>query len=514
MTEQRLSPGLDPAAPELTSRQRLFVALALLIGAALRAWRYAGDHGLWLDEILLAANIESRTFAELTRSLDDYQFAPMGFLFAQKASVTLLGPTEYAHRLFPFVCSLFALFFFWRLCVRCLKGNALVIAVCLFALSAPLLSYAAQGKKYTIDAAVATLLLWLAVPCVLGEAKWGHWVALLVVGAVSLGFSFPAIFVLAGIGMALGIKALTDRDWSRTPLLILVAAVWLGIFAATFQTSGSEGSTHEGLRNWWSRHFFPFPPTSVAHVQWYIDFFFRTFAYPLGEHIAGLTAFAWLIGLIAFLRTRMGLLLMFLLPMALTLGASALSRYPLYDRLLLFWIPGTVIFVAVGSAEIVELTRARSKLLSGVFLTLLLGLPALQAAKQTISPYRYEETRGLTRHLDEHYQPGDLVFVNMAAMHAYEYYSGEMSLDTPGFYRLPTLGYWGQITEQYEAMEGQPRVWIYLSHLLASIARERDMLTSDLNRRGTVVEVHRAADSELYLYDMTRPPPADGDESD
>ena len=66
--------------------------------------------------------------------------------------MTLLGPSEFALRLFPFLCGLASLLLFWRLAVRVLDGYAVPVAVGLFSIGVPLVNYSAEVKQYGVDA--------------------------------------------------------------------------------------------------------------------------------------------------------------------------------------------------------------------------------------------------------------------------------------------------------------------------------------------------------------------------
>ena len=84
-------------------------------GITLRIVQYFHNRSLWLDEAMLGLNIINRSFAQLLMPLDYNQVcAPIGFLLTEKLFVELFGPSEYALRLFPFLCGLISLFLFVR----------------------------------------------------------------------------------------------------------------------------------------------------------------------------------------------------------------------------------------------------------------------------------------------------------------------------------------------------------------------------------------------------------------
>src|SRR6202022_5162447 len=77
--------------------------------------------------------------------------AAPGFLAVQRLVVMTFGPTEFAIRLFPFLCGIFALLFFTRLSRAILPPSGALIAISLFALSDHLIYYSSEGKQYSVD---------------------------------------------------------------------------------------------------------------------------------------------------------------------------------------------------------------------------------------------------------------------------------------------------------------------------------------------------------------------------
>lgn len=79
------------------------MAFLLILGLLFRTRHFLTGRSLWYDEAMLAFNIQHLSFGELTRQpLLFEQGAPIG-LFFLKATVLLLGDSEYSFRLFSFL---------------------------------------------------------------------------------------------------------------------------------------------------------------------------------------------------------------------------------------------------------------------------------------------------------------------------------------------------------------------------------------------------------------------------
>ena len=168
------------------------------VGLIARAVRYLLRFPLWGDEVAMAANLLDRGWHDLLKPLEYDQVAPLGFLWAELASVRALGLSEYSLRLPAFVCSLASVVLFLRFAGRMVQGASLVLAVGIFAVSYPCIRYAAEAKHYGCELLASVLLLWLLAQWITtGDAKWLWLVALAI--PVSMFFSFTAVFIAGGV---------------------------------------------------------------------------------------------------------------------------------------------------------------------------------------------------------------------------------------------------------------------------------------------------------------------------
>ena len=211
----------DPIVRSLLSSWRLvrprqlFLLMSwclLAIGIGLRLFQYSFSHSLWLDEALVATNLQQKAYGDLMHELAYDQRAPAGFLLVVKGLAEHLDYSEQALRLFPWLCSLVSLFCFHLLARRLLCPGAAIIGLALTAFSPPLISYAAELKQYGVEVTVTLVLLLAADRVLTGPATRSRMAAALAVaGTVGVWFSFTAPFILLGIGMCLAVAAFYGR---------------------------------------------------------------------------------------------------------------------------------------------------------------------------------------------------------------------------------------------------------------------------------------------------------------
>ncbi len=144
---------LGPAESELppAAHWNKLIWAFLLLGLAARCVRYLVCFPLWEDECFLVCNLIDRSYLQLLEPLDYHQVCPVLFLWAEATAVRLLGFNEYALRLLPLLVSIASLFLFRRVAAQLLRGWALVFAVGWFAVSYPMIRYAAEAKPYGTD---------------------------------------------------------------------------------------------------------------------------------------------------------------------------------------------------------------------------------------------------------------------------------------------------------------------------------------------------------------------------
>jgi hypothetical protein len=413
LPEQGCEPEPPPPAPRLAPQDAFeepaaglspqavarWLWIFLILGFTLRVTRYLLRFPIWEDEAMLSANFLDRGYLDLLRPLHYLQVAPTLFLWAQLTVIKLLGFTEYTLRLIPFLCGLGSLVLFRHVAGRLLRGTSLVLAVALFAVSYPMLRYAAEAKPYGCDLFLSLVMLalvveWLRRP---GQNRWLWALAALVAPAV--GFSFPAIFVAGGMSLVVAYVLWRDRRSGWWPWLVF-NLILLAAFASVFIVSRSAVSevTQRSMEVGWND---TFPPLSqpLELPKWFFEIHCGgMLGYPVGGPHWGSTASFLLAaaGAALLLRRRQSFLLGLLLaPLALNFVAAALHRLPYGGlmRMALYLGASFCILIGLGAAAAVRLAARRRPAASfnwplASVLGLLLLLGAASLLRDLTQPYK------------------------------------------------------------------------------------------------------------------------------
>jgi hypothetical protein len=344
-----------PLRFELSSANLAWVAVAL--GVALRVWEYLEFRSLYMDEVSLLKNLVGRSIFDFHQVLEQDQMAPPGFLVIERILVRLPLEVTAAGRLFPLACGVISVFLLRATARRYLDPRAVPIAVALFALGDHLLYYSAEIKQYSCDLMFALAALLVAAPRPPAELTPGRWRALFGFGLLAPWFSFPVIFVLAGVGLHLLGLELMRKDRGKAALAAAMGLGWLLSFAGCFLLSRSILSQRDFIWVWWNFAFLPLPPRSMADVSLLAKTLANVFINP-GSLLSPLplpsTAVAAsvlaLLGCYSLGRRWPGGLFLLIGPLLFGLAASALHQYPFHGRLLLYLVPTYILLLAEGIA--------------------------------------------------------------------------------------------------------------------------------------------------------------------
>jgi hypothetical protein len=487
------------------SLENAAIGTLFLFGVVLRLRQYLSGRSLWADEAMLALNIVNRDFSGLLKPLADNQGAPIGFLFVEKFFNVILGRHELVLRLFPLMAGLTALWLFYLLLKKSVHHAGFFTALTLFALSPQLIYYSSESKQYIVDVAVMLGLLVTALPIFQGQAGWQDHIRLGLAGIFALWFSHPAVFVLAGIGVALVIQFLQTRDYSNLRLTVIMGIFWLVSLGLLYFINLQGLTRSEYLVNYWETGFIPMPPWD--NLAWFATNFSDNVQFQFGiQVIPGLVFVFMLTGWLALFREMQTLALTFIFTVFFAYIASALRLYPTSGRLSLFMMPFGIILLgkAVEMAQgVFESNKIWTTLITLALSGYLLYSPFTTALQDFVSPKYFEHIRPSMDYLSASWKDGDVIFVSFWAEPAFRFYAP--------FYDLENIQYVSSDFEDYpnpqalksrfEPLLGQGRVWVLFSHVYENAGfNERDFLTAYLDEIGMKRREFRRPETSVYLF--------------
>ena len=485
------------------------VGLLLILGFGLRLRQYLTSRSLWADEAMLALNIINRSFGELFQPLDFNQGAPIGFLLVEKFSHAMLGRHELVLRLFPFLAGLAAFGLFYLLLKQTMRRTGMLVALALFAVNPQLVYYTSESKQYIVDVMVLLAILVLALPLFQRPTRRQDFLLLAVAGVLALWLSHPALFAMAGIGVALCIHFLQKRNMADLRWIIIMGILWLTNFALLYFINVRNLSKNSYLTNYWTNEFFPLP----LNLSWFTTYVSENIPLQFGiPYLPGLVVILILVGWLSLYHEARPVAWTFALITIFAFAASAMQLYPVKGRLALFLVPLGIILLG-KSVELVQKTFVDNKV-TATMVTLALGAYLLYGPLSTsiplfITPKYFEHMRPYIDYLSASWKEDDELFVSFWAEPAFQYYAP--------FYHLEDVQYISSVEEDYlnpqilqtrfAPLLGKKRVWVLFSHVYEQgNFNERDFVIAYLDEIGTKTREFRVPNASVYLflYDLSK----------
>ncbi len=483
------------------------------LGFVLRVRQYLDNRSFSGDEASLALNILSRSFAGLTQPLGYRQAAPVGFLFIEKSLIVLFGNADYILRLFPLACGILAVYLLHRI-VRDSFGFAGLFALAMFALNSWQVFFATELKQYASDVMVTLLLIYLAVRCLAEKPSLRDFTWLGVAGIITIWISHVSVFILAGIGIALLFE---KYAWKKPiPFLWLFAlgAAWLLSFGVDYLVALRHTASDRFFQVFWQKSFLPLPPWS--DVPWLLNVYYKYVLLVLNrtdsimDHMILVLA---IIGGLSLFARRPGVGLVLVTPFIMTLTASALQKYPLSYRFMLFLVPLTLLLMTEGIQRIYSLLAKLQKhlalILCGIPVAIMLFFSAQSAIGNFKNPSTVAEIKPVLKYVAENKKPDDLIYVHYRSVPAFTYYAPFYKLDTnqviAGVDRQSPQKALDRFFIDVRDLRGNDRVWFVMVELPYCDGCEGDIqkyFTDYIDQYGSMLDSVRAVNSAAYLYDL------------
>ncbi len=490
------------------------LTIMVVVGLVLRAWAYLPGTSLWLDEVLLARNIEALGLrALLTEPLYLDQVAPRGYLGLAKLSILTFGASELALRLPAFLAAIAAMVAFRRLAVRMLDGLAVPVAVALFAIGIPLIKYGAEVKQYEGDALATILVLLWSIDLARQDHSTRRLVLAGLAGFVVVWFSQASVLVLGGAGATITLAWLRSREPRLRRVVGVTVPIWaVGcVLAVVAGRQAMTPSTARFMQDFWVRGFMPLPFQPLVAGRWLLEQFVSVFtdptllSYPMPSAYLAISA----IGIVAIARRRGFEASLLVAIVAVAIAAAAAQQYPLRSRLMFYLIP--VLLLAIGAGvEAARTVLGRLHPAAGYLATAMLLVPPIGAIVTTPPPYDIEYQRVVMAFLQERRQPEDRIHAFPLSRLPLLYYARRFGLEPGDFTtvrcdRDDTRNY----VRDMDQFRGVRRLWLLSAEngaFAAARTTARTYLSTIGVRRDALIfsSLTRPAVG-LELYDLSDP---------
>ncbi|MBL7717971.1 MAG: glycosyltransferase family 39 protein [Flavipsychrobacter sp.] len=377
-----------------------------------------------MDEVNLVMNIYDHPFQDLFGTLDNHQYPPPGFLIIIKVFSALFGFSEYALRLYPFLCGIVALWLFYKVLKEYVSLPVLLYPLSILALGFIYIRYSAVVKQYSMDMVVVQSLILLAIKwdvADLSQRRFSAW--WIVVGMLAIWSSMPSVFVLAAIWTYYFLTIYKSREYKKIFYLALIGAAWLLNFWVYYETMLLQ-QIESGYLQFTTRRF-RLNVTTLNPEHWKHNWLLiKDLLVELGGDktlsIIFHIAMAFLGGIYLFRNSARKAILL-AMPVALCFLAVCLGKYTMMVRVWLFTFPLMLALIGVG---IQVLAQQRGRLVKIVAFTCCLICTVNVTDFKTLAVRT--ESEEITRNMDYALKwniTSENLYVQWSARYAFRYYT-------------------------------------------------------------------------------------------
>jgi len=507
----------------------------MVAGAAVRLEQFGSRRSLWLDEALVANNVVERSFAGLVHPLAGQQGAPIGWLWAERFMVVLLGDNEYALRLVPLAAGIAALVLLHRVALRVVGPWPAALATCLLASAPEAVRYSVEVKQYSSDLAWGLVLVLLALRAAARPshhsvrspwtlATWGG------VGALAVWCSHPAVLVLASSAAVLIVAATDRRRFDDCVAVLVASAPWLLSFGVDWLVSLRRLGGNSYLRSYWAAGFAPKPLRTIPASFWAVHATIRLMSDPGALPAAGLAAVIVVAGLSRAVARRPLEAALVTAPLVVGIGAGAVGVYPLDGRIALWTLPvlllglasaavGLAVWVdtaaarATGMDRAVHLRRPRGLPDGGMVVALcciaaLVQAPVRQVGSLAHDPAIWVDLRPMLQQIHHRAEPTDQLWVHDNDAPSAAFYARSTGVDPDGVVSAAAPGGSCPAPGEPARVAAAGRVWFVYGYRASTSPRgEPATIVARLAASAQVVTVLHRPGVSAWLLDFAAPPP-------
>jgi hypothetical protein len=467
----------------------------VLMGAGSAFYQFFRNRSLWLDEASLALNIVERSWTELispSMPLLNNQAAPVGFLLLSKLGTTFFGEGEFGLRVVPLISYCLSLFLFNKIANRHLKPTYALVAVIFFTLSPTLFYYATELKPYSSDITWA-LGLCCAFSFYIERQTRRRLIIITSLGFISQWFSFPIVFVLAGLGVTILFAKWRGDLTIKVKTLVGVASLWTFNFLIHYVVFLRMTTGNNAFQRYWTHAFLP-APTNMEALESWAQMTMLFFKY--SDQQTGWTVLFIILSLISVkkaVKEKNYSLLGFSIPPLFVVIANLLKIYPLEPRLILFTLPLSITLVVNG---LQVLAKDKSRFFN-IVLVFVFIVPTLRNVSNLTRPAMREELRPLLKFINENRKSNELVYVYYGSSSAVLYYSRLFQFDKSQYvYGKMFRNNPQEYGKEIQSLTKKGRAWIVFSHYWKN---ERKLILE--NFEGEILITKQTVGASIFLLE-------------
>ncbi len=360
----------------LVKKNILYILLFAVIfaGIFLRFKLFLFNQSFYFDEVLLANNIINSNFADFFAPLDYVQISPPFFMIISKFILNISGCSgdiflrDLILRLFPFLCSVFAVILFPLFVNKAFNNKYLtLISTYIISFNQAAINYSSEFKQYSTEMLITIILLIIFLKINLKDDSIRKIFCFSLIFCLAPWVSLSSFFVLAGGFFVILFDFIKENFKDKFKFSIILLMFFINILCYWFfYLKNIFLSSYSFMNNYWSVEL-PSFFSLYDFVLMFNDKMNSLISCPFQNYLIWFIIFNLVI-LFSFKNYK--LIMLILLPVCLCIFSSFFKLYPYEGRLILFLLP---VFAVIYSQFICLLkeTKKTSIVIMIIIFTLL-----------------------------------------------------------------------------------------------------------------------------------------------
>jgi hypothetical protein len=468
----------------------------ILFAIGISAYVFSIGRSLWLDEAMLAYSFSQRDLLNLANGAIEWnQSAPVVYLYIVKIITILFGNSEFTLRLWSFICYILLLVSCYYILKKILSVRFPLLGAAFVANIPFLIYYASEFKPYMSDCLSIMLVL---IAYFLYDNKKINPLVLASFFALMIWNSNPSCFFIAGILIYEFVNSAVKKDYSNLKITVFVGLATLTSFTIYYFFWLKPVIDTGYMQKFWAYEKFIFIPRNKVESDYMINMLISY------KFEVGIIIFSFFFTFKRKYKKEAKYIHIIYISLFVVLFASALGRYPISERLLLFIYPlcGVILFYSID-----KLFSANQKLnISILIISLLIVYAAggiTQYIKKENAYRRGEEVNPAIDYVEKNIKEGENVYVYYGDVPAFlyrtKYDKGYPLLKN---HHVKFEKYWNTCSEDIDYILSDSSVYILTPCIDAQDKRmiSISFLIDPLQNRGKVKMVYNEHGTAVYHY--------------
>lgn len=403
----------------------VIIGLIVLFGIFLRLKAFLVGRSLWHDEASLAINILHKSFLQFFLPLEHYQSAPPLFMAITKLISQIFNTTEFTLRFIPFLCGTASVPMFFLLSENLFDNKITrIVATTLFVVNYNLIYYAQEFKQYSSDVFWVILLSLILPTFDLTKLTRNNLIFLGISFLILPLLSLPTLFVI-GAYLILQIAILKKQVLKRV-CVIGIYPIIAGLLICFPNLINNQNEV-------FLKHYFEnlgFLNFNPIHILAMIKMNFNYFFFPNKLVLIGILLLGWAITVLCKTKSNKYQNLL-LISFTISILASFLHIYPLYERVSLYLIP-SMLFLLLIPLDCVSSKNSVKAVIITILTALYFGgyLHNFWDNYNARTNIANENAKDALQYIIQNYREDDIIVYNTASDSEWEYYSKMFGFDT------------------------------------------------------------------------------------